>query len=184
MNAGRPILVITLLSFVLCCAVAQISTDVTAVGTTKQITTLAGTTPSLATTARYSNFGTYFSNGWRYYEASTIPLPWSAAKYECRRKGMNLVSIETREEDEFIRQHLFVNYPNEHFWTSGNDVFQEGYYYWDSTGNAVGPYRNWAPNHPVASTLYNCIVYSRGADLRWAIASCSDQYRFICEQNY
>ncbi|XP_065343282.1 C-type lectin 37Da-like [Cloeon dipterum] len=196
MHSG--IVVAALLGMVLCCTAAP--SDPTVVPTTAfpttptvaplktstgQSTVAATATAATIKAARNANgVGGYFWHEWRYYEVSSVPAPWFLANYECKRKGMALVSLETREEDDYIRQHLFSNFPGEHFWTSGNDVYQEGSYYWDSTGNAVGPYRNWAPNQPVAGTTLNCIAYDRNLDIRWVTSNCNNPLRYICEQYY
>jgi len=87
---------------------------------------------------------------------------------------MQLVSIETKEEDEAILDALSnlicfkikllairilyfqcliaggynFNSSADVFWISSNDLWREGEFFWDSTGEFLGPYTNWCEEEP------------------------------------
>jgi Lectin C-type domain len=127
------------------------------------------------------------------------------AKRECKLRGMELLSIETLEEQNAILEQLSKNIKKQHFiqhsifpliggtfvenfWTSGN---AEGYskyeFHWDSTGRIYrqySQYRNWAAGQPDGElSPENCIILSHVDGFKWHDVGCqSDYLRYICEK--
>ncbi|XP_059469610.1 low affinity immunoglobulin epsilon Fc receptor-like [Neocloeon triangulifer] len=106
-------------------------------------------------------------------------LDWYQSGHACKAVGFELVSVETQEEDEFI---LSIIRPfNESFWTSGNDLYKEGEFYWESTGQLMGPYFNWV-GPPNLGDGQRCVRYQLQYDLLWDNESCQYLSRIVCEK--
>ncbi|CAB3370127.1 Hypothetical predicted protein [Cloeon dipterum] len=121
-----------------------------------------------------------FTIGDGYYEISSMMLPWQHAKNDCRSRGMDLLSIETEEENAALISAL-QEY-EEPFWTSGNRYLTQDYY-WEATGQLIeGTYTNWAAEQP---SIYPCVKMN--ADIltrQWYTEECyieSNLARYVCE---
>ncbi|XP_059471636.1 perlucin-like [Neocloeon triangulifer] len=133
-------------------------------------------------TASKDGVSARFTFGNSTYELSDIELDWYMANYACKNKGMFLVSVESEAEDEFIISQLIPYWLS--FWTSGNDLYKERQFYWDSTGHLLGPYTNWGFKQPDGGTSdENCLAYMLAYNMpySWHDAFCTTPYRFICE---
>jgi Lectin C-type domain len=70
------------------------------------------------------------------------------------------------------------------FWISANDLGHEGSFYWDATGEALGPHTDWGNGEPNnANGDQHCAMILSNADLSWSDRPCIWRQRFICEQN-
>lgn len=123
------------------------------------------------------------------------------AKTNCKLEGMELVSIETREEHEAIIAQIGKNLlmiciginlsflkgsGAGNFWTSGNDEMGP-LFMWDSTGQTLGGYLNWAYGQPddgfgINQQPQNCLVINTEENFLWYDYACSDEMRYICEK--
>ncbi|XP_059489515.1 macrophage mannose receptor 1-like [Neocloeon triangulifer] len=118
-----------------------------------------------------------------YYEISELMLDWFGAKYDCRRRGMELLSIESAAENDAIYNEI-APYEQD-FWISGWRF--KNLFYWDSTGHGVGPYENWAPGYPIDFSESNCIVIKPRYNYTWQNFKCAGgaggttMKRYICE---
>ena len=77
------------------------------------------------------------------YQLSTGEKSWGEVQAEALSKGGNLVTINSAEEDAWLRQTFGTT---EGFWTGLNDQTREGNFEWAS-GQAIA-YTNWAPGQP------------------------------------
>jgi Lectin C-type domain len=70
-------------------------------------------------------------------------------------------------------------------WTSAGDFGRSGDFFWDSTGEFIGPYVNWAENKPIlANNTEHCIILWDYPDsYKWADTDCRDELLYICESN-
>jgi hypothetical protein len=69
-------------------------------------------------------------------------------------------------------------------WTSGNDINSEGEFYWDNTGNPLGPYLDWddgQPNNGNQGAPQNCLELEQIRGHKWNDVPCNQNNRFICE---
>ncbi|PFX30431.1 Macrophage mannose receptor 1 [Stylophora pistillata] len=105
--------------------------------------------------------------------------PWTAARLKCLNQGGNLVSITSRQEQDFITYHYRRNSAGK-IWIGLNDRSLERGFEW-SDGSPVA-YLNWLPGEPNDNTaMENCIEMwppSRG----WNDQSCADRRGYICKQ--
>lgn len=65
---------------------------------------------------------------------------------------MALLSVETKEEEEALTEILLQDghpsSPAIHYWMSGSDQGQEGFWYWDDDKRKPFTYTNWCPGEP------------------------------------
>ena len=110
------------------------------------------------------------SPGWKIfdgncYKLSKTNLTWAEAEQECKSEGSHLVSIESKEEDGFVR-----NLGGKRFWIGGNDLAGEGTWVWADSSpltydnfhlgnpdNGDLPRDGYAPRRLFAKTVFSKI---------------------------
>ncbi|CAB3383579.1 Hypothetical predicted protein [Cloeon dipterum] len=115
------------------------------------------------------------------YELNTADeLEWVPAKNDCRMKGMRLVSIESVDEYYSI---LEVIAPfNLSIWISGSDEGQEGKFYWEATGQLIGPFTTWYPGEPNnLKGNEHCMMMPGYQYYLWNDEDCDVLANYICE---
>ncbi|KAJ8975403.1 hypothetical protein NQ317_001943 [Molorchus minor] len=102
----------------------------------------------------------------------------------CRYHGMQLVTISSQAENDFLEREL-EKLGKHSFWTSGSKLSDENNWSWMSTGNPI-TYINWYPGEPnnVKDDKEDCIEMRSLDDkgLKWNDAGCSNRFNFICER--
>jgi len=124
----------------------------------------------------------------KYYIGTFFKANWHKAAQYCRFHGLHLASIDTEEVQESLEYHIeSLGLGEEHFWTSGSDLAEEGEYYWMSTGRPV-KYSNWNAGEPNNFKYDNgeeehCLeLWNRdGKGLGWNDTPCSFATYFICQ---
>ncbi|CAB3370126.1 Hypothetical predicted protein [Cloeon dipterum] len=118
-----------------------------------------------------STKGLRFTIGTSEYTVLPELFSWLLAKYACKELGMELVSIESAEENRAITQNIAEIYKNEYFWTSGVRVGTFNEYYWESTGTFFGPYTNWDSTSPTFDDMLMYVEFNTflnpGAEIKW-----------------
>ncbi|KAK9878341.1 hypothetical protein WA026_021641, partial [Henosepilachna vigintioctopunctata] len=65
-----------------------------------------------------------------YYFETSLRLNYFEAFAYCRRNHMDLLSIESKEEDDLIKHYMFKEFPRlDSIWTSGTDIGRKGIMY-------------------------------------------------------
>jgi Lectin C-type domain len=82
----------------------------------------------------------------------------------------------------FSAEGLAVPY----FFTSLNDHYKDGEYYWESTGQLLA-FNNWDVNHPQLKSSNNCTVLGAGNinasyKGKWQTTNCNSARPYICEK--
>lgn len=122
-----------------------------------------------------------------YYIGYIYKGSWYQAMQFCKYHNMDLVSIETQEENEFLSNQMktFFGGGSEYwFWTSGTTL-SNNHWVWMNTGRPI-VYANWFPNQPDnAGSSEHCLearyIYTN-TDLKWNDNNCEGaQLHFICE---
>ena len=107
---------------------------------------------------------------------------WSLARAYCETYQMQLVSIETKEEDQAIlKKWPIKDASQEQYWTSGSDFGHEGLWVWTSTGKSF-TYTNWAQDEPNnGGGDQNYLTMGYGSDPKWDDERETRAYPSICE---
>ncbi|XP_017544536.2 CD209 antigen-like protein E [Pygocentrus nattereri] len=128
-----------------------------------------------------SDYERLFLQEWKqfgssYYYFFNKEKSWSAARQDCRERGADLVIINSREEQEFIKKE------NKYVWIGLSDAKSEGQWKWvDESPLSTAFWRSGEPNN--ANGDENCAVFSTTADTlkAWNDIPCSYEAGWICE---
>jgi hypothetical protein len=77
---------------------------------------------------------------------------------------------------------------DEQMWTSGANNEFDSNFYWESTGQAIGPFVHWAEGEPDNGTYgnlgaQNCVILNSLNRYLWHDFGCTAaELRFICEK--
>ncbi|XP_058055235.1 C-type lectin 37Db-like [Anopheles bellator] len=142
-------------------------------------------------------FGLYRQKS--YYFGDAFALNWFKAWDFCRSRGMFLLSIRNQPELDAVVEYLEkggVSKVTDHlqFWTSANDLGQEGQFFWASTGERMR-YDRWTENEPNNGRqgecrFENCVVIQRNLNVDLKInytfddRTCDTPFMFMCETLY
>ncbi|KAF4528455.1 hypothetical protein B566_EDAN015857 [Ephemera danica] len=117
--------------------------------------------------------------GKKYFFSKKQLLSWIDAVSFCRLFGMELASVETREEDELLIKHL-VSIGlgvNKIIFISANKIGRSTYL-WLNGQPLI--YENWEASQPAHVATEHCMCYYSSA---WHDFHCSGHpYHFICEE--
>ncbi|XP_019769942.1 mannose-binding protein C [Dendroctonus ponderosae] len=124
----------------------------------------------------------------RYYLGIFFKANYFRATQYCRFHGMHLASITSQEENDKLEKYIKdFGFGNEHFWTSGTDLAEEGNFFWMSTGRPI-TFTNWNAGEPnnfeyENGEQENCLeLWNRdGKGLKWNDSPCSFETYFVCE---
>ncbi|XP_062407537.1 CD209 antigen-like protein E [Sardina pilchardus] len=98
--------------------------------------------------------------GWSYFNASVYFLSserksWSSSRKECRERGADLVIINSREEQEYLRRF------GVDIWMGLTDADSEGDWRWvDNEPLVTGYWMNGEPNNGFGQTNENCAAFN------------------------
>ena len=126
-------------------------------------------------------------SGGECYYVSKEKAAWIEARKECQRRGAELVSLQNEngysDVINMIGRESFKRFHE--FWTSGNDIEQEGVWEWVGGRGAV-PYFGWL-EEPSVSAVENCLLWLVELDREgrqrnsWTGSSCCNNFRYICQ---
>jgi len=137
-----------------------------------------------------------------YYYFSKTQKSWQGALENCKKMGLDLVAIETKEENDLIVEEIkklssdpdfFKPYQGlvNSFWTSGNDIAREGAWNWATTGGPVAMERElWHGDGeccpPDGDDAQNCqLIFAWSEEtkdiIKWGSGVCCVRLSFICE---
>ncbi|XP_055064538.2 uncharacterized protein [Misgurnus anguillicaudatus] len=119
------------------------------------------------------------ADGWKEYQSSLYFISsekksWSDSRRYCTQKGADLIIINNRGEQDFIRTISSLEY----FWIGLTDIAVEGRWKWVDGSTLTT--RFWAYREPNGGRRDNCAFsYSSG----WYDFSCNAPQKWICEKN-
>jgi len=124
-----------------------------------------------------------------YYIGHFFKTNWYKASHFCRFHQMHLASVESKAENELLEKSVQeFGLGQEHFWTSGTDLGEEGVFTWFGNGRPVS-FTNWNAGEPNNFRYENgeeehCLeLWNRdGKGLKWNDTPCSFETYFICEK--
>ncbi|XP_072227226.1 hepatic lectin-like [Leuresthes tenuis] len=131
--------------------------------------------------------------GGKYYYFSTMKSSWNESRAECRRKGGDLVKINSREEQRFleIRVRDKMEAEEDKFWIGLTDSEEEGRWLWADGSPLETWFTFWGQDQPdndrrQSPDGQDCArMGMRGGadDLKcWFDSLCSLPYKSICEK--
>lgn len=118
------------------------------------------------------------------YEMVYEKVSWYEARLGCAERGMELVRVDTREQNDLIQGMI-----NGTTWTAGNILYAKslgahpaGYFWWwDEYGNIRPGVYNWGKGEPNNERLQEyCIVM--GVSGKWYDVSCVQPYYYLCQK--
>ncbi|XP_059487861.1 uncharacterized protein LOC132203801 [Neocloeon triangulifer] len=122
------------------------------------------------------------ANGEKYY-FGLPPTNWLNAKGICELHGMRLVTIDSGEELEMLREAAPIkSFSSGWFWTSGSDVGSApGTFMW-ANGRKVGDFA-WDVNEPndFSEEHNSCVTLRTFQEGKLEDAPCVNRGSFICE---
>lgn len=105
---------------------------------------------------------------------------WKCMSHKCQQQIIRFIY-------EFNIKKIVSGFGNEHFWTSGTDLAEEGNFFWMSTGRPI-TFTNWNAGEPnnfeyENGEQENCLeLWNRdGKGLKWNDSPCSFETYFVCE---
>ncbi|XP_053386383.1 perlucin-like protein [Mercenaria mercenaria] len=106
---------------------------------------------------------------------------FTEAEHYCQQHGGHLITIETKNENLFIKDFL-RGLKGEYHWLGLTDEMVEGVWKW-YTSNRDVTYTDWYPGEPNShrGTEEDCVVFSYTEDYRWLDVPCTRSYEPICE---
>ncbi|EAL41799.1 AGAP007408-PA [Anopheles gambiae str. PEST] len=129
----------------------------------------------------------------KYYFGNTFKINWYKATHYCRSRGMFLVSINNHAQlngvIKCIQKSGHMNLNNDlDMWTSGNDLGEEGQFFFSSTGERV-TFNRWDKGEP-NNAWHGMCVYENCVTLHFKLHSvnytlgdrpCGKEKFFMCE---
>ncbi|KAL8211739.1 UNVERIFIED_CONTAM: hypothetical protein K2H54_015037, partial [Gekko kuhli] len=110
-----------------------------------------------------------------YYFSSGTKL-WSESLSYCIEQSAHLVSVESDEEQDFLRNSISTKGT---YWLGITDKEQDGKWRWSEDGSLVS-ISLWDIGEPKTGYNEDCgIMYPNGS---WAAAACSLPYHWICKK--
>ncbi|KAL6466868.1 hypothetical protein MHYP_G00246720 [Metynnis hypsauchen] len=121
--------------------------------------------------------------GWLYFNSSiyyisTEKKNWRESREDCRRRGANLVIINSRKEQDFIEMLRRGQWA----WIGLTDSASEGVWKWvDGSALTTGFWKADEPNSRTGDE--DCVITGYVSDpvKNWADYSCKDDFVWICE---
>ncbi|KAJ8043963.1 Aggrecan core protein [Holothuria leucospilota] len=116
-------------------------------------------------------------NGSEYKFISTR-LTWNESRQLCESSSSHLVTIEGKEENEFVRKMVQNRSTDDSAWTGLNDIDAEGT--WEWSDGTVSTYRNWREGQPNGEAPQDC-VFMYGSNGKWHDHWCTYERHAVCE---
>ncbi|XP_046698942.1 CD209 antigen-like protein E isoform X2 [Silurus meridionalis] len=120
--------------------------------------------------------------GWRFYNSSLYYISaekkdWNQSRDDCREKGADLVIINSREEQEFIKRMY-----DRAAWVGLSDRDTEGEWKWVDGTPLTTAY--WNKGEPNSNGDEDCAVmsYVNNPVENWADFHCNNKFTWICER--
>ncbi|CAH1113041.1 unnamed protein product [Psylliodes chrysocephalus] len=118
-----------------------------------------------------------------YYIGTVFKGNFFQSEQFCRYHGMNLVSIMSKEENDFLRQKINEQEESsQRFWTSGTRIPDNVKWIWFTTGKSL-TYLSWDEGQPNnAAKDDECVMMQiKNKQLKWYNRGCWEDYNFMCE---
>jgi len=61
-----------------------------------------------------------------------------------------------------------------------NDIVVENDFFWEATGQKLGPFMSWGAGEPTSEPAFNCVSLNP-SDRVWTVEPCAYPWMYICE---
>ncbi|XP_033972086.1 lactose-binding lectin l-2-like [Trematomus bernacchii] len=122
----------------------------------------------------------WYSFNNRCYKYIATDMDWADAELHCVSEGANLVSIHSREEDNFVKS-LIKNYdPTEGWtWIGLSDTQKEGRLMWSD--GCAAKFVSWSSGQPDnTGGTEDCVHTNYGPVNKWNDLPCSNTHPSVC----
>ncbi|XP_072397493.1 macrophage mannose receptor 1-like isoform X2 [Diabrotica undecimpunctata] len=116
-----------------------------------------------------------------YYFSYKFKANFFHADQICKNINMRLVTIPSKEVNNYLYTTTSSANSEINFWTSGTNLVDKVSWMWMSSAQPI-TYANWNIGQPTASA-YRCLLGQliKGKDFLWMNIDCNGLYNFICE---
>nr|XP_055063223.1 C-type lectin domain family 17, member A-like [Misgurnus anguillicaudatus] len=119
------------------------------------------------------------TDGWKYYRFSYYYISselktWSESRRYCRERGADLIIINNKEEQDFIKKIPGTM----RFWIGLTDIEVEDRWKWVDGSTLTTGF--WVTPQPDGKINENCIASTSSG---WFDYQCSNTMKWICEKN-
>ncbi|XP_036439421.1 CD209 antigen-like protein E [Colossoma macropomum] len=114
------------------------------------------------------------------YFISTGEKSWSESRQDCRKRGADLVTVNSREEQDFIEKFR----RDQRAWIGLTDSETEGAWKWvDGSALTTKFWEHEEPNSNAGNE--DCVITGYKSDPvnNWADFPCNDRFVWICEKS-
>jgi len=108
---------------------------------------------------------------------------WPDAQSVCRSLGGFLAEPITTAQNDLMKKLMFES-QSSHVWLGGNDLFQEGKWFWATSGLTIslsGNDTDWAKDQPNDLRGQNCLELSSNLG-HWNDEDCDETHTFVCQR--
>uniref|UniRef100_A0A3P9DKC5 Immune-related, lectin-like receptor 4 n=1 Tax=Maylandia zebra TaxID=106582 RepID=A0A3P9DKC5_9CICH len=126
-------------------------------------------------------------HGGKCYYFSTNKSSWTESRDDCRAKGGDLVKIDSREEQEFLRKEVrrIMKDHEDKFWIGLTDSAEQGRWLWVDGSPLNESLSYWNYKEPDNWREDDCVMMGDKGDRyqkSWSDTSCKVSRRSICEK--
>ncbi|XP_022093103.1 fibropellin-1-like [Acanthaster planci] len=124
----------------------------------------------------WGDFCYFFRPEFKYYSDRQ---KWDGAEAKCQSYGGNLVSIHSKEENDFIFDH--IGYSGGGVWIGFTDRVTEGTFEWSDGTKA--DFSIWCPRLPVKALNEDCVrIEPVFFSAKWCEVPCGKEYGYVCKK--
>ena len=110
------------------------------------------------------------------------PESWFDAQSLCRATGGFLAEIQNVQQNDLMKKLLSDNKASSHIWLGGDDLFQEGKWFWAHSGIPVDDFTDWHAGQPDdANSGENCMQL-HSSWKQWNDGDCDIKVPFVCQK--
>ncbi|XP_018573083.1 macrophage mannose receptor 1-like [Anoplophora glabripennis] len=122
--------------------------------------------------------------GKSYYFGIYFTATYLEADQFCRDINMDLVRVQTSEENDKLYKYVQEQTKQDHFWTAGSKLLDKKNWIWMTTGEIID-YTNWGSGQPDNPNTELCLELwlFKGKGLYFNDRDCNVKFPFICEKN-
>ncbi|XP_056015831.1 perlucin-like [Ostrea edulis] len=108
-----------------------------------------------------------------------IKTDWIEAGAFCERFSSFLVEVDTKDENDFLRNHIGTNHDT--YWLGATDAFSDGNWIWVGNQRPL-TFLGWSPGEPANGAGAACLTLAGNLNHHWNDDYCDRKYGFICEK--